>query len=80
MRAIQGQSLSPRQMEVAMMLAQGISSEKIGERLHIKPTTVKDHIGKIFMKLDIHHREELLSKLLMPDLVMPVSDKQRKAN
>jgi hypothetical protein len=33
------------------LLAQGVISEQIGIRLHIKPTTVKDHIGKIYMKL-----------------------------
>jgi Bacterial regulatory proteins, luxR family len=47
---------------VALLLAQGVSSEKIGERLHIKYTTVKDHVRKIFDKLDIHQREELLAK------------------
>lgn len=67
LRALQHLPLSPTQKEVAMLLAQGISSEKIGERLHIKPTTVKDHVGKIFTKLDIHHREELLPQLLTFD-------------
>ena len=67
LRAMQNQPLSPTQKEVAMLLAQKTSSEKIGERLHIKPSTVKDHISKIFTKLDIHHREELLPKLLALD-------------
>lgn len=64
LRAMQNLPLSPTQKEVALLLAQGFSSEKIGERLHIKLTTVKDHIRKIFTKLDIYHREELLPKLL----------------
>ena len=63
LRAMRNLPLSPTQKEVAMLITQGISSEKIRERLHIKPSTVKDHIGKIFTKLDIHHREELLPKL-----------------
>jgi ATP/maltotriose-dependent transcriptional regulator MalT len=50
-----------------VLLAQGFSNEKIGERLHIKLTTVKDHIGKIFVKLDIHRREELLPMLMALD-------------
>jgi len=64
LRAMKNLPLSPMQKEVALLLAQGFASEKIGERLHIKLTTVKDHIGKIFTKLDIHQREELLPKLL----------------
>ncbi len=63
LRALQILPLSPTQKEVAMLMTQGVSSEKIGEHLHIKLSTVKDHIGKIFTKLDIHHREELLPKL-----------------
>jgi DNA-binding CsgD family transcriptional regulator len=63
LRAMRNLPLSPTQKEVAMLITQGVSSEKIGEHLHIKPSTVKDHIGKIFTKLDIHHREELLPKL-----------------
>ncbi len=62
LRALRNLPLSPTQKEVALLLAQGVSSEMIGRRLHIKPTTVKDHIGKIYTKLDIHHREELLPK------------------
>jgi DNA-binding NarL/FixJ family response regulator len=67
LRALQNQPLSPTQKEVAVLLAQGFSNEKIGERMHIKLTTVKDHIGKIFTKLDIHRREELLPMLMALD-------------
>ncbi len=67
LRAMQNLPLSPTQKVVGLMLTQGVSSEKIGERLHIKPSTVKDHVGKIFTKLDIHRREELLPMLLALD-------------
>jgi DNA-binding CsgD family transcriptional regulator len=64
LRALRDLPLSPVQKEVALLVAQGVAYENIGERLHIKLTTVKDHVYKIFDKLDIHHREELLPKLL----------------
>lgn len=64
LRALGNVPLSPTQKKVAALLAQGYSNEKIGQHLHIKLTTVKDHIRKIFTKLDINHREELLPKLL----------------
>lgn len=72
LRALRNLPLSPTQKEVVALLAQGFSNEKIGERLHIKLTTVKDHIGKIFIKLDIHRREELLPMLLAADSSMPI--------
>lgn len=65
LRALQDLPLSPTQKEVALLLAQGVGNEKIGERLHISYTTVKDHIRKIFDKLDIHQREELLPMLCL---------------
>ena len=67
LRTMQGLPLSPVQKQVALLLAQGISNEKIGERLNIKLTTVKDHISKIFDKLGIYRREELLPMLLALD-------------
>jgi DNA-binding CsgD family transcriptional regulator len=67
LRILQKQPLSPAQKEVAFLLAQGFTYDKIGEHLHIKFTTVKDHIGKIYSKLDIHARDELLPKLLALD-------------
>jgi DNA-binding CsgD family transcriptional regulator len=67
LRSLHTLKLSPTQKEVALLLTEGVSSKDIGERLHIKLTTVKDHIGKIFTKLDIHHRSELVPKLLALD-------------
>ncbi len=64
LRAMQTSPLSPVQKEVALLITQGLSNEKIGEKLHIKLTTVKDHVTKLFIKLDIHRREELLPTLL----------------
>ncbi|MGR9053993.1 MAG: helix-turn-helix transcriptional regulator [Gammaproteobacteria bacterium] len=64
LQALRESPLSPTQKEVALWLAQGLALEKICSRLHIKPTTLKDHIGKIYLKLDIHRREDLLPKLL----------------
>jgi DNA-binding CsgD family transcriptional regulator len=64
LRALGDLPLSPVQKQVAALLAQGFSNELIGQRLHIKNSTVKDHISKIYTKLDLHNREELLPKLL----------------
>jgi DNA-binding CsgD family transcriptional regulator len=63
-RGLQLMPLSPVQKEVASLIAQGSTNEAIGQRLHIKKTTVKDHLDKIFIKLDINRREELLPKLM----------------
>jgi len=64
LRVLPNTQLSPTQREVVLLMVQGLSNDQIGEKLHIKLTTVKDHITKIFIKLDISRREELLPKLL----------------
>lgn len=64
LQALRDSPLSPTQKEVALWLAQGLTHEQICGRLHVKPSTLKDHIRKIYLKLDIHQREELLPKLL----------------
>ncbi|MGR9052180.1 MAG: helix-turn-helix transcriptional regulator [Gammaproteobacteria bacterium] len=64
LRGMRESPLSPTQKEVTLLLAQGLTLEQICGRLHVKPTTLKDHIRKIYLKLDIHQREELLPKLL----------------
>jgi DNA-binding CsgD family transcriptional regulator len=64
LRALQELPLSPVQKQVAFLLAQGKPNELIGDQLHIKLSTVKEHVSKIFGKLDICRREELLPLLL----------------
>ncbi|MEQ1559559.1 MAG: helix-turn-helix transcriptional regulator [Methyloglobulus sp.] len=63
LRNLQQEPLSVTQREVALMLALGHSHVHIGQHLHIKLTTVRDHIQKIHTKLDIHNSDELKSHL-----------------
>jgi ATP/maltotriose-dependent transcriptional regulator MalT len=65
LRAMQDLPLSPVQKQVTVLLAQGNSNEMIGKILNIRLSTVKEHIGKIFDKLGVYHREEVLPKLLV---------------
>ena len=57
-------AMSPGAKTSRLIDCAGASNELIGEHLNIKLTTVKDHISKIFDKLGIYRREELLPKLL----------------
>ena len=63
MRQLKDFPLSATQRDVCLMLAQKHSHTYISERLHIKLTTVKDHVRKIYDKLNIHTREELIVSL-----------------
>lgn len=48
--------LSPREMEVLRLMAEGLSSREIGERLFISPRTATTHVANIFSKLGVESR------------------------
>jgi DNA-binding NarL/FixJ family response regulator len=52
--------LSPREMEVLVLLAQGLSNQEIAERLTIAPGTVKNHVSNILSKLDARDRTQAI--------------------
>lgn len=53
------QSLSKREREVLGLLADGMSTRKIAERLYISERTVETHRAHISAKLDLHSVAEL---------------------
>lgn len=53
--------LSTREIEVFALLARGRGTTYIQEKLFISPHTVKTHVYKIYRKLGINSREELIT-------------------
>ncbi|WP_370973817.1 LuxR C-terminal-related transcriptional regulator [Amycolatopsis sp. cg9] len=51
--------LSDRELEVADLVAKGMSNREIGERLHISFRTVEEHIRRINRKLGVSKRVEI---------------------
>jgi DNA-binding NarL/FixJ family response regulator len=52
--------LTPREQEVMRLLAEGLSSKKVAEKLFISPKTVENHRASIMNKLDLHSTIELV--------------------
>jgi len=50
--------LSPREIEVLRLLADGSATNKVGERLFISVTTVRNHVQAILRKLQLHSKLE----------------------
>lgn len=55
------QALSPREIEVLGMLAEGLGNKQIAARLGISEHTVKFHVSSIFTKLDVSSRTEAVT-------------------
>ena len=51
-------ALSPRELEVLKLIAEGLRNKEIGDRLNIAEDTVKIHIKNIFTKLNVIDRTQ----------------------
>jgi RNA polymerase sigma factor (sigma-70 family) len=54
--------LTTREQEVLQWMAQGLSTKEIAHRLRISPETVKDHLVRIYEKLEARNRVEALER------------------
>jgi DNA-binding CsgD family transcriptional regulator len=60
--------LTPQELQIAGMAAEGLSNREIGQQLYISHRTVGYHLGRIFPKLGITSRTQLHAAVLsMPE-------------
>ena len=65
-----GQILTPREIEVLRMIAEGLGNKEIASRLRISDHTVKFHISSIFAKLGVSSRTEAVIVGIRQGLIM----------
>lgn len=56
----EGYGLSARETEVAELIARGNSVARIAEMLVVSENTIRTHSKRIYSKLDVHKRQELI--------------------
>lgn len=56
--------LSPRELEIARMVAKGYANKKIASVLDISSWTVSSHLRRIYTKLDVTSRAAMVARLL----------------
>ena len=56
-------ALTPREREIALLVAQGLASKEIGERLFLSARTVSNHLQNVYTKLGISKRSEVAEAL-----------------
>jgi DNA-binding CsgD family transcriptional regulator/tetratricopeptide (TPR) repeat protein len=58
-----GDGLTPREREVAGLAASGLPSRSIALRLSLSERTVENHLQRIYAKLGLHSRAELIARM-----------------
>jgi DNA-binding NarL/FixJ family response regulator len=64
-------TLTPREREVVVLAAKGLSNEEIAERLYVSPSTAKTHATRAMTKLDARDRAQLVVFAYENGLVRP---------
>lgn len=67
--------LSPREHDVFLAIATGMTNTEISERLFLSPATVKSHINKVFNKLELRDRVQAVILAHRLNLIEPRPEK-----
>ena len=54
--------LTPRERDVLPLLAQGYSNKEIARSLKVSPDTIKDHLARLYTKLDARDRTDAVGR------------------
>ena len=55
------EALTPRELEVLRLMAQGLPNRKIAEQLLVNERTIKHHVSEILSKLGVDNRTQAIT-------------------
>jgi DNA-binding CsgD family transcriptional regulator len=61
-------SLTAQELQIAHLVADGLTNKEIAARLYLSPKTIEYHLGNTYRKLDVHSRAELGRIIGAPEL------------
>jgi DNA-binding NarL/FixJ family response regulator len=65
------QEFSDRELEVARLVAQGLTNKEAGERLFVTATTIKNHLSRACQKAYVETRTGLIVHLIQKKILNP---------
>jgi DNA-binding CsgD family transcriptional regulator len=55
-----GEELTPQELQVALQVAEGKTNKEVAAALFLSPKTVEFHLARVFRKLELSSRTELI--------------------
>jgi DNA-binding CsgD family transcriptional regulator len=69
-----GEELTPQELQVALQVAAGKTNKEVGAALFLSPKTVEFHLARVFRKLDVSSRAEVIRRFVgAPTVVDPIT-------
>lgn len=65
------ESLTPRQLEILTLIAQGLPYAQIGGVLHLSEPTIRYHVKQIMERLHLHNRAQVIAYAAQHGLTTP---------
>jgi DNA-binding CsgD family transcriptional regulator len=56
--------LTPREVEVAKLVCDGMDNERMGKKLHIKYNTARSHLGNMFRKVGVKSKAGIILEFI----------------
>ena len=56
------EELTPQELQIALHVARGMTNREVGAALFLSHKTIEFHLGRVYRKLDMHSRAELISR------------------
>jgi len=63
--------LTPRELEILTLVAEGATRAQTAERLQISEATVRTHMSRVLLKLDAHTQAHAVAVLMSRGLIKP---------
>ena len=68
------ETITPRELEVLQLMAEGLTNAQIARRLYLTVNTLKAHTNSIYGKLDVHSRLQAVNRARALGLLSPDSN------